>query len=87
VGYQWPSVTDELIPKQSDESEELSESPYTIPNALTVARIVACPFLGYYIVQGDYVVATSLLFACGVSDWVSVRKTHMSFAYDSSTAT
>jgi len=59
--------------KQSspEDSEEISESPYTIPNALTVARIIACPFLGYQIVQGDYVLATSLLFACGVSDWVS----------------
>jgi cardiolipin synthase len=54
-----------------EEGDELSESPYTLPNALTVARIIACPFLGYQIVHGDYVSATALLFACGVSDWVS----------------
>jgi hypothetical protein len=59
-------------PSSSEDKEELSESPYTIPNALTLARIIACPFLGYQIVQGDYVLATSLLFACGVSDWVSL---------------
>ncbi|KAK1925489.1 CDP-alcohol phosphatidyltransferase-domain-containing protein [Papiliotrema laurentii] len=57
-------------PSSSEDNEELSESPYTIPNALTLARIIACPFLGYQIVQGDYVLATSLLFACGVSDWL-----------------
>lgn len=56
--------------KKPDEPEELLESPYTLPNALTIARIIACPFLGYQIVQGDYVTATTLLFACGVSDWV-----------------
>lgn len=49
---------------------DLYESPYTIPNALTLARLLACPVLGYMIVQGDYAWATSILFASGVTDWV-----------------
>lgn len=60
--------------QEKEDSEDVTESPYTIPNALTLARIIACPFLGYQIVQGDYVWATSLLFACGVSDWVSLMR-------------
>lgn len=50
--------------------EELHESPYTLPNALTLARILACPVLGYTIVQEQFAWATGLLFACGVSDWL-----------------
>lgn len=50
---------------------ELRESPYTIPNALTLARLAACPFLGYSIVKGDFAVATGVLVASGASDWVS----------------
>jgi cardiolipin synthase len=49
---------------------EVRESPYTIPNALTLARLAACPFLGYCIIQGDFKLATGLLFASGLSDWV-----------------
>ncbi|GAA5914133.1 hypothetical protein JCM5296_004719 [Sporobolomyces johnsonii] len=49
---------------------EQRENIYTIPNALTLARIIACPAIGYYIVKGDLAVATSLLFVAGVSDLV-----------------
>lgn len=50
----------------------LRENIYTIPNLLTVSRIISCPFLGYFIVNGNFVAATSLLFYAGVSDLVSV---------------
>lgn len=50
----------------------IRENIYTIPNALTVSRIIACPILGYSIVQGDFVLATGLLAYAGISDWVSV---------------
>ena len=50
---------------------DLHESPYTIPNALTLGRIIACPFLGYHIVQGNLEWATGILFFGGISDWVS----------------
>nr|KIR84725.1 cardiolipin synthase [Cryptococcus tetragattii IND107] len=58
---------------KSDEKKsttDLYESPYTIPNALTLARILACPVLGYMIVQGDYAWATGILFVSGVTDWL-----------------
>lgn len=50
--------------------KDLHENIYTIPNALTVARIAACPAIGYYILQGDLATATGLLFVAGVSDLV-----------------
>jgi hypothetical protein len=51
-------------------SPTIRENIYTIPNMLTVSRIISCPFLGYFIVNGKFVAATSLLFYAGVSDWV-----------------
>lgn len=53
-----------------DASEELHESPYTIPNALTLGRILACPFLGYHIIHGNYEWATGILLLSGFSDWL-----------------
>lgn len=49
----------------------IRENIYTIPNALTISRIVACPVLGWAILKGDFVLATSLLAYAGVTDWVS----------------
>lgn len=46
------------------------ENIYTLPNLLTVSRIVACPALGYAIVQGNYEVATGLLVYAGLTDLV-----------------
>lgn len=57
-------------PTSNDGKIELHENIYTIPNALTVSRIIACPFLGYFIVKGDFVNATWLLAYAGISDWV-----------------
>lgn len=62
-----------LPPKTSIAGDtDLHESPYTVPNALTLGRIIACPFLGYNIIQGNLEWATGILFLGGVSDWVSV---------------
>lgn len=59
-------------PKKSiSPGDELHESPYTIPNALTIARIIACPFLGYHIIHGNFGLATGILLAGGISDAVS----------------
>lgn len=58
------------IPEE-DQPPERRESPWTIPNALTVARIISCPWLGYEIVIGNYGWATGILFASGMTDWVS----------------
>ncbi|WVW82550.1 hypothetical protein I302_104561 [Kwoniella bestiolae CBS 10118] len=65
-----PKPATSIPPLPASEEGELHESPYTLPNALTLARIIACPFLGYTIVQGDFAWATGILFASGVSDWL-----------------
>ncbi|OCF37692.1 cardiolipin synthase [Kwoniella heveanensis BCC8398] len=65
-----PPVSPTIPPLPATDEPELHESPYTIPNALTMARIFACPFLGYTIVNGNYVWATGILFASGLTDWL-----------------
>lgn len=50
--------------------KELRENIYTIPNALTCTRILACPAIGYFVLQGQLGTATVLLFAAGVTDLV-----------------
>ncbi len=46
------------------------ENIYTIPNLLTVSRIIACPVLGWSILEGDYHLATGLLVYAGLTDLV-----------------
>ncbi|WWC58823.1 uncharacterized protein I303_101367 [Kwoniella dejecticola CBS 10117] len=65
-----PKPATSIPPLPASDEVELHESPYTIPNALTLARILACPFLGYTIVDGDFAWATGILFASGLSDWL-----------------
>lgn len=50
----------------------MRENIYTIPNFLTVSRILACPVLGWSILGGNFYLATSILVYAGASDWVSV---------------
>ncbi|WWD17667.1 hypothetical protein CI109_102108 [Kwoniella shandongensis] len=64
------SATTTATSAATEEEVELHESPYTIPNALTLLRLLACPVLGYTIVQGDYAWATGILFASGLTDWL-----------------
>lgn len=54
--------------RASESGRALSEDIYTIPNALTIARIAACPALGYFILAGDMRTATVLLAAAGFTD-------------------
>jgi cardiolipin synthase len=46
------------------------ENIYTLPNLITLSRIATTPFIGYFILQGNFIWATSLLFYAGVSDLV-----------------
>ncbi|KAJ6619905.1 CDP-alcohol phosphatidyltransferase-domain-containing protein [Mycena sp. CBHHK59/15] len=46
----------------------LRENIYTLPNALTVSRLVACPILGWSILHGQFYLATSLLVYAGLTD-------------------
>lgn len=62
-----PSSSEPLISKPT-----VRENIYTIPNLLTVSRIIACPVLGWSILEGDFVIATSLLTYAGLTDWVSI---------------
>lgn len=50
---------------------EARENIYTLPNLLTISRILACPILGYLIVKGNFAAATGLLIYAGTSDWVN----------------
>jgi cardiolipin synthase len=51
------------------------ENIYTLPNLITLSRIAATPVIGYFILQGDFIWATSLLFYAGVSDLVREYRT------------
>ena len=66
-----PESSADLQKRSGSTLKEARENIWTIPNLLTVSRIVSCPFLGYFIVQGNFVYATGLLVYAGVSDWVS----------------
>ncbi|EPT03049.1 hypothetical protein FOMPIDRAFT_1022636 [Fomitopsis schrenkii] len=48
----------------------LRENIYTIPNLLTVSRIIACPVLGWAIVHDNFEFATALLVYAGLTDTV-----------------
>ncbi|KAJ4474995.1 CDP-alcohol phosphatidyltransferase-domain-containing protein [Lentinula aciculospora] len=55
----------------------LRENIYTIPNFLTASRILACPAIGWSILQGQFDLATSLLVYAGLTDladgWIARR--------------
>ncbi|OCH84116.1 CDP-diacylglycerol--glycerol-3-phosphate 3-phosphatidyltransferase [Obba rivulosa] len=46
------------------------ENIYTLPNLLTVSRILACPILGWSILHDDFHFATALLAYAGLTDLV-----------------
>ncbi|KAH7890883.1 CDP-alcohol phosphatidyltransferase-domain-containing protein [Phlebopus sp. FC_14] len=48
----------------------IRENIYTLPNLLTVSRILACPVLGWSILHDDFYLATGLLVYAGLSDIV-----------------
>lgn len=48
------------------------ERIWTIPNALTISRILSCPVLGYAILHDNFYVATGLLVYGGLTDLVRV---------------
>lgn len=65
------AVPPEQQPSSSPKPSLLKrENIYTIPNALTISRICACPILGWSILQGDFHLATGLLVYAGLTDLV-----------------
>jgi hypothetical protein len=78
----------ERIPITPPEQGESTNKPakreniYTIPNALTVSRIISCPILGWAILDGNYTFATGLLFYAGLTDWVCLLSFESQIAFD-----
>jgi cardiolipin synthase len=48
----------------------LHENIYTIPNMLTVGRLIAAPYVGYLIVNHEYPLALGVFVAAGLTDMV-----------------
>lgn len=48
----------------------LRENIYTIPNMLTVGRLIAAPYVGYLIVNHDYPLALGVFVLAGLTDMV-----------------
>ncbi|KAG6811542.1 hypothetical protein H0H92_006895 [Tricholoma furcatifolium] len=57
-------------PEPKDLKPTVKENIYTIPNALTVSRILACPVLGWAILDSNFKLATALLVYAGLTDLV-----------------
>lgn len=56
----------ESQPREHNKTEK--ENIYTIPNVLTLSRILSCPILGWSIVDGNYYIASGLLVYAGLTD-------------------
>lgn len=66
---EWESLMDNEEKKQKIASiPTRKENIFTVPNLLSFGRIVAAPFIGNMILNGDYVLASSLLVIAGVTD-------------------
>ncbi|PCH36288.1 hypothetical protein WOLCODRAFT_140319 [Wolfiporia cocos MD-104 SS10] len=67
----WRNGDQNKAPQRNEEHRSvLHENIYTIPNFLTVSRIVACPVLGWAIVHDNFEFATALLVYAGLTDTV-----------------
>eukprot|EP00198_Chlamydomonas_reinhardtii_P009736 XP_001699073.1 phosphatidylglycerophosphate synthase-like protein [Chlamydomonas reinhardtii] len=51
-------------------SKPAADPVYNLPNAVSVARLVSGPLIGYWLVQGHYEAATLALAVSGASDWL-----------------
>ena len=69
-GHDHPPQQPSTPEPQKKPSKTIRENIYTIPNLLTISRILACPILGWSIVEGNFVTATSLLVYAGLTDLV-----------------
>ncbi|KAJ7224112.1 CDP-alcohol phosphatidyltransferase-domain-containing protein [Mycena pura] len=67
--HQFSTQTPARFPNSPSSSKQVfKENIYTLPNLLTISRIVACPILGWSIVKGHFHLATSLLVYAGLTD-------------------
>lgn len=51
-------------------SKDQTENILTVPNILTVGRMLMCPVLGYLVIHNDYPTAFGLFIAAGITDLV-----------------
>ena len=65
-----PPPTRRPDPTLPEKSSALRENIYTIPNLLTVSRMIACPVLGLAVVNDNFYLATGLLVYAGLTDLV-----------------
>ena len=60
------------VPWSDSPKPAIKENIYTLPNLLTLSRILSCPILGWSILDGNYYLSTGLLVYAGFTDWVGV---------------
>jgi len=61
---------DTVKPEPPSQATALHEDIYTIPNLLTLSRLVAAPFIGYFVLHEQHALALGLFVYAGVSDLV-----------------
>lgn len=59
----------------------LQENIVTVPNLLSLGRIVLSPVLGYLVISSNFSVALGLFAVAGLSDMVSIWQCNMSSDY------
>ncbi|GLI71026.1 hypothetical protein VaNZ11_016143 [Volvox africanus] len=67
-------------------SPTLSDAVYNLPNAVSAARLVSGPLIGFWLLQGHYEAATIALGISGASDWLDgflARRTGTSSVFGS----
>jgi cardiolipin synthase len=66
-----------LKPGKPNQPVEVHEDIYTIPNALTFSRLVAAPFVGYFVLHDQHALAAGLFAYAGFTDlldgWIARR--------------
>jgi hypothetical protein len=79
--FQPPTPRTDHDHEPEEETKPISEKPqavgakkiWTIPNVLTISRVLSCPALGYAILHDNFYVATGLLVYAGLTDLVRVQ--------------
>jgi cardiolipin synthase len=56
--------------EKSNKATSLHEDIYTLPNLLTLSRLVAAPFIGYFVLHEEHALALGLFVYAGISDLV-----------------
>lgn len=60
----------ETKPEIKSGPSSITENIYTLPNVLTFTRIISAPFVGYYIIQGQPMIAIGIFAYSSITDLV-----------------